>query len=165
MKHGIALLIVLILAAGCAEPDHARGREPAEALQAEPGPPFLPDAPSYAVREAIRSAALEVQPDRALYLATPMDPARADAEEADRPGELVAAHPAFPFHARLRLTHRDTGARVEVLVVDAGPFAETRAPTFDPDPRLAVSPDAARRLGVEPGQEAPVWVEVLAWAP
>jgi rare lipoprotein A (peptidoglycan hydrolase) len=166
MKHVMPLLVGLLLVAGCTEPDHARGRDPAQALQADPThDPFLVDAPSYQVREAIRSAALEVRGDRVLYQAVWLDPERAAEEERARPDELVAAHRAFPFHARLRLTHRDTGARVEVLVVDASPFIEAQVPTMDPDPRIAVAPDAARQLGVAPGEEALVWVEVLAWAP
>lgn len=164
MNRIITVLAVLSLAAACTEPDHARSREPAQALQADPAQPFLPDAPSHQVREAIRSAALEVRPDRVLYLATAMDGDEAAGEEAVRAGEHVAAHRAFPFHARLRLVHRETDAEVEVVVVDGGPFADAEAPTSEPDPRIAISPDAARQLGLEPGQEAPVWVEILAWS-
>jgi hypothetical protein len=165
MKRITLLIVSLGLIAGCTEPDHARSREPAEALQADPTQqPFLPHAPSHQVREAIRSAAIEVRPDQVLYQAAHMDGARAADEEATRPGELVAAHRAFPFHALLRLTHRDTGARADVRVVDGGPFADAQVPTLDPDPRIAVSPDAARQLGVQPGEEALVWVEILEWS-
>jgi hypothetical protein len=165
MKPITLLIVSLLLVPACTEPDHARSREPAEALQADPAQPFLPDAPSHQVREAIRSAALEVRPDRVLYLAVVMDPEQAAEEEATRPGELVAAHRAFPFHSQLRLTERETGARIDVRVIDGGPFADAQVPTFEPDPRIAVSPDAARQLGVGPGEEAIVWVEILEWAP
>jgi len=166
MKQIIAALAVVAVATACTEPEHARDRDPAQALQADPTQaPFLPDAPSYQVREAIRSAALEVHPDRALFQAAPMDRAQAAAEEERRAGELIAAHRAFPFNALLRLTHHETGATVDVRVVDGGPFADARVPTLDPDPVIAVSPAAASRLGAQPGQPAPVWVEVVEWAP
>lgn len=132
-------------------------------MQTDPAQPFLPHAPSHDVREAIRSAAIEVRPDRVLYLAAVMDAEQAAEEEADRPGELIAAHGAFPFHSRLRLVHRDTGAEVEVMVVDGGPFADAEVPTLEPDPRVAIAPDAARQLGIEADQEVPVWIEIVAW--
>jgi hypothetical protein len=165
MKTTLALLAALFVLTGCTEPDHAQSREPAQALQsftpAQEG--FLPDAPSYEVQEAIRSAAIEVRPDRALFLAGAMDAARAEEEEALRPGEMVAAHRAFPFNSRLRLTHRDTGNRVYVRIIDGGPFADAQVPTFEPDPAIPISPDAARLLGIRPGDRAHVWVEVVEW--
>jgi hypothetical protein len=164
MKHPIMVVIGLALVTGCTEPEHARDRDPAQALQADrTGAPFLPDAPSYQVREAIRSAALEVHPDRALYLATDLEEEQAAEEERARHGELVAVHHAFPFNVLLRLTNEDTGAQVEVRVIDSGPFVESRAATLDPDPVIAVSPAAARELGAGPGERVPVWVEVLEW--
>lgn len=166
MKQLIAALAALTLAAACTEPEHARDRDPAEALQADATqPPFLPDAPSYQVREAIRSAALEVRPDRALFQAAPMEEAEAAAEEERRAGELIAAHRAFPFNVLLRLTREETGAQVEVRVVDGGPFAAAQVPTLEPNPVITVSPEAASRLGARPGQRVPVWVEVVQWAP
>jgi hypothetical protein len=165
MKNTIAVLVALMVVAGCTEPDHAQSREPAQALQADPThTPFMPDAPSHQVREAIRSAALEVRGDRVLYQAAVMPAEQAEEEQRARAWQHVAAHPAFPFHARLRLTHRDSGAEVEVVTVDTGPFIEGRAPTIDPDPVILVSPDAARELGIEAGQEGLVWVEVVAWS-
>ncbi len=163
MKNTLLILGVLVLIAGCTEPEHARSREPAQALQSDPGQPFLPFAPSHQVREAIRSAAIEVRPDRVLYLAVMMDAEQAAEEEEVRRGEWVAAHRAFPFHVRLRLTHRETGASAEVVVVDGGPFADAQVPTFEPDPRIAISPDAARELGVAADDEVPVWIEILEW--
>jgi hypothetical protein len=165
MKNAITVLVALMLVAGCTEPDQARGREPAEALQADPTQePFMPDAPSHQVREAIRSAALEVRGDRALYQAAVMPPEQAEEEQRARAWQHVAANRAFPFNIRLRLTHRDTGAEVEAVTVDRGPFEEGRAPSIEPDPVILVSPDAARELGLEPGQEGLVWVEVVAWS-
>lgn len=165
MKTTLALMAALAVLTGCTEPDHAQTGEPAQTLQsftpAEAG--FLPGAPSYEVQEAIRSAALEVQPDRALFLAAALSPTRAEEEEALRPGEMVAVHRAFPFNALLRLTHRDTGNRVEVRVIDGGPFADAEVPTFEPDPAIPISPDAARLLGIRPGDRAHVWVEVVEW--
>lgn len=156
----------LVLTTGCTEPDHAQSRAPAQALQsftpAQQG--FLAGAPSYQVREAIRSAALGVRIDSALFLATAMDPGQAEAA-ARRPGERIAAHHAFPFNTLLRLTHRGTGARVEVRIVDEGPFIEGRASTLEPDAAIPVSPVAALHLGLEPGERAPVWVEVMEWTP
>jgi hypothetical protein len=163
MKHGTALLIVLILAAGCTEPEHARGREPAEALQVDPAQrSFLEDAPSYRVAEAIRSSALEVRPERALFLAAVMDPERAEAEEETRRDVPVASHHAFPFNVLVRLTHGDTGARTHVRMLDPGPFIVTPEP-LEPDPVIAVSPTAARELGVGVGKRAHVWVEIVEW--
>jgi rare lipoprotein A (peptidoglycan hydrolase) len=165
MKQTIVGLALLALVAGCTEPEPARDRDPAEALQADRTQPgFLVDAPSYQVREAIRSSALEVRQDRALFLAAAMDAERAAQEEALRPGEQVAEHPAFPFNALVRLTHRDTGASVQVRIVDEGPFDETLAP-LEPDPVIAISPAAARQLGAGPGDRAHVWVEVVEWLP
>jgi hypothetical protein len=165
MKTTLAVIAASMVLVGCTEPDHAQSREPAQALQsftpAQEG--FLPGAPSYEVQEAIRSAAIEVRPDRALFLAGAMDAAQAEAEEALRPGELIAAHRAFPFNVLLRLTHRETGNRVQVRVIDGGPFADAQAPTFEPDPAIPISPDAARLLGIRPGDRAHVWVEVLEW--
>lgn len=164
MNRTIMALAAWLIVSACAEPDHARGREPAEALQVDPTQrSFLEDAPSYRVAEAIRSAALEVRPERALFLTRPMEPDRAAEEELARPGERVASHPAFPFNALVRLTHRETDASVEVRMVEPGPFVEDRTEPLEPDPAIAISPEAAERLGVGADEQAHVWVEIVEW--
>lgn len=160
---GVALLGVV---AGCNEPEQARDRVPAEALQSFDAnqPPAFPDAPSYQVREAIRSAALEVRTERALFQATPMDDEEADRHLEARETDMVAIHPAFPFHTVIRLAHDETDAEVEVRVMDGG-VHEDPSLRLEPSPIIALSPAAAAALGVEPGDRAPVWVEVVEWAP
>jgi hypothetical protein len=163
MRHTITVIATASLVIACAEPDQARGREPAQALQVDPTQrSFLEDAPSYRVAEAIRSAALEVRPERALFLVTAMDPERAEAAETERPDAPTASHPAFPFNVLVRLTHRETGDQTHVRMLDPGPFLETREPA-EPDPVIAVSPAAARELGLREGERAHVWAEIVEW--
>jgi hypothetical protein len=165
MMLRLIVLGTVFLLAACTEPDQAQSREPAQGLQSftPAREAFLPNAPSYEVLEAIRSSAIEVRPGRALFLAGAMAATQAEEEEARRQGELIAAHRAFPFNTLLRLTHRDSGTRVDVRIVDGGPFADAQVPTFEPDPAIPISPDAARLLGIRPGDRAHVWVEVLEW--
>jgi hypothetical protein len=163
MKHFLTLIAAAALIAACAEPDQARGREPAQALQVDPTQRgFLEDAPSYRVAEAIRSAALEVRTERALFLAAVMDAEQAAREEEARPGEAVGSHSAFPFNVLVRLTHRDTGAQTHVRMIEPGPFTPGTEPT-EPDPTIRISPAAAQELGIGEGGEAHVWVEIVEW--
>ncbi|MGH7481379.1 MAG: septal ring lytic transglycosylase RlpA family protein [Longimicrobiales bacterium] len=71
------------------------------------------------------------------------------------PTELVAAHRAYPFGTRLRVTNLRNDSSVEVRVIDRGPFVRGRI--------LDLSREAAERLGFIRRGLAEVRVEVLEW--
>jgi rare lipoprotein A len=55
------------------------------------------------------------------------------------PGALTAAHRSLPFGSRVRVTNRNNGRSVVVMVNDRGPFVRGRI--------IDVTPAAARALG------------------
>jgi rare lipoprotein A len=67
--------------------------------------------------------------------------------------ELTAAHRTLPFGTVVRVTRRDTGARVEVRVNDRGPFIEGRI--------IDLSYAAAREIGLDTDGVAPVKIVVV----
>lgn len=69
------------------------------------------------------------------------------------PEAMTAAHRAFPFGTRLRVTHLGNGRSVEVVVVDRGPFVTGRD--------LDVSRAAAEAIGMLRAGHARVRLEVL----
>lgn len=167
MRHAAAALALMTLLTACNEPEQARDRVPGEALQSFDAnrPPAFEDAPSYQVREAIRSAALEVRTDSALYQAAVMDQEDMARHAAQRETDMLALHHAFPFNTWIRLSHQETGEQVEVRIVSAGLFEGPPELATEMNSVIEVSPEAARRLGLEPGERVPVWVEVIEWAP
>ena len=76
----------------------------------------------------------------------------ASGEIYDQDG-LTAAHRTLPFGTVVRVTRRDTGARVTVQVNDRGPFIRGRI--------IDLSRAAAREIGLEVDGVAPVVVEVV----
>ena len=74
---------------------------------------------------------------------------------------MVAAHRAFPFGTRLRVTNTRNEREVEVRVVDRGPFHTTGSLR----PVIDLSRAAAEQLDFIGAGRAQVKVEVLEWGP
>lgn len=155
-----ALALALALGA-CAAPEdedtQPAAEEPAEAARAT----VFPNAPSAAVRNAVREAALDVEEGHATFYADEFEGRRTASGRAFRQAEMVAAHRAFPFGTRLRVTNTRNDREVEVTVVDRGPFGSpgTLKPVLD------LSRAAAERLDFIGAGRAEVRVEVLEWGP
>jgi rare lipoprotein A len=75
------------------------------------------------------------------------------------PGELVAAHPAYPFGTQVRVVNLENGRAVQVRIIDRGPAPQVRAGGVIIDVSLA----AARRLGMVQDGRVRVRIEVLKW--
>lgn len=122
---------------------------------------IFPDAPSDRVREAVRGAALDVEEGEASFYADTFEGRRTASGRTFRQQELVAAHRAFPFGTRLRVTNQRNGNDVEVTVVDRGPFGTdgNLAPAID------LSRAAAQQLDFLGSGRTQVRIEVLEWGP
>jgi len=70
-------------------------------------------------------------------------------------GGTTAAHPRFPFGTRVRVTDRENGRRVVVVIDDRGPFVHGRI--------IDLSEAAAERLGMLEAGVVRVRLKVLAW--
>lgn len=120
---------------------------------------FLPGAPAPAVRRAVKEAALQVSQGEATFYADHLDRQRTASGELLDQNAMVAAHRAFPFGTRLRVTNVRNDRQVKVRVVDRGPFA--------PGPRgdaiLDLSRAAAEQLDFIDAGRARVRVEVMSW--
>jgi rare lipoprotein A len=68
---------------------------------------------------------------------------------------MTAAHPRFPFGTRVRVTDRENGRRVVVVIDDRGPFVHGRI--------IDLSEAAAERLGMLEAGVVRVRLKVLAW--
>ena len=70
---------------------------------------------------------------------------------------MVAAHRTLPFDSVVRVTNLENGKRVQVRIVDRGPYGENwREGTI-----IDVAPAAARRLGMLEDGQVRVRVEVI----
>lgn len=157
-----------LLLGGCAPTEEEDRQPPAEEMQSfgagEMAPEASaegPDGPSATVDEAVRSAALEVEEGTATFYADVLEGRRTASGTRFRQADLVAAHRAFPFGTRLRVTNLANEREVEVEVVDRGPFSKAGAlPAV-----LDLSKAAARRLGFLKQGRTRVRIEVLEWGP
>ena len=70
--------------------------------------------------------------------------------------EMTAAHRSLPFGTIVRVTRRDTGAKVEVRINDRGPFIKGRI--------IDLSLAAARVIGLDRDGVAPVKLKVVGTA-
>lgn len=68
-------------------------------------------------------------------------------------GRLTAAHPYLAFGTMIELYRTDTGDKVVVVVNDRGPYIRNHV--------VALSGNAADILGINPGESAPVRLQVL----
>ena len=157
-------MALLVTAAGCEAPESAENRPPAQELQAfnaneAEQASFLPNAPSPRVRQAAREAALEVEQGEATFYADKFEGRRTASGRTFSQSEMVAAHRAFPFGTRLRVTNTRNGNEVEVRVVDRGPFAGGGEMPAVVD----LSRAAAEQLDFTSEGRARVTVEVLEW--
>lgn len=162
-----ATLVLGLITAGCS-PGEEEARPPAQELQSfstgEEGAADedrLLDAPGPVVEEAVRTAALEVEEGEATFYADVLEGRRTASGRPFRQAEMVAAHRAFPFGTRLRVTIVSNQEAVEVEVVDRGPFgAAGKLPAA-----LDLSKAAARHLGFLDAGRAKVRIEVVEWGP
>ena len=125
------MVLIGMTAAGCTEPDATEDRPP------------------------------DIEEGQATFYADVLEGRRTASGETFRQGAMVAAHRAFPFHTRLRVTNTDNGRSVEVRVIDRGSFGDGRGVR----PILDLSRTAAERLGFLDAGRANVRVEVLEWGP
>lgn len=163
--RSLSLAVGLSVAvAGCTSPEPGDQNPPASELQsfdqASAGEQFLPNAPAPVVRHAVRDAALEVEEGEATFYADEFEGRRTASGLPFRQAEMVAAHRAFPFGTRLRVTNERNGNQVEVRVVDRGPFGNARF-----RPVIDLSKSAAEKLGFLASGRTQVKVEVLDWGP
>ena len=161
-----ALTLTIATAAACSAPEDTEDRPPAQELQAVDEPEtteagIFPNAPSPVVREAVKEAALEVDEGEATFYADRFEGRKTASGRTFRQSEMVAAHRAFPFGTRLRVTNTRNDNAVEVKVVDRGPFGGGGGIT----PVLDLSRAAAERLDFINAGRAKVRVEVLEWGP
>lgn len=159
------LTLTVLATTACNAPESAEDRPPGEELQEfSPEPAqasVFPNAPSPVVREAVVEAALDVEEGEATFYADQFEGRRTASGRAFRQSEMVAAHRAFPFGTRLRVTNTRNDRDVEVRVVDRGPFgASGKIPAV-----LDLSRAAAERLDFISAGRAQVKVEVLEWGP
>jgi len=154
------LIVIGAAACGDGEPVEETAAEPAAevATAAQETPILFPDAPSPEVRRAVREAALDVEEGQATFYADKFEGRRTASGRTFRQGEMVAAHRAFPFGTRLRVTNTRNGNEVEVTVVDRGPFGQgSMRPVID------LSRTAAEQLDFIGAGRTPVRIEVLEW--
>lgn len=166
MRHALPIVVLALAVPACNAPEPAEERPPAEELQAfnanEPErASVFPNAPSALVRNAVKEAALEVEEGEATFYADTFEGRRTASGRAFRQAEMVAAHRAFPFGTRLRVTNIRNDREVEVRVVDRGPFGSGG----DLPAVLDLSRAAAERLDFIGAGRAQVKVEVLEWGP
>lgn len=117
------------------------------------------DAPGPVIEEAVETAALEVEEGEATFYADVLEGQRTASGRTFRQAEMVAAHRAFPFGTRLRVTNVVNDRDVEVDVVDRGPFGREGQLR----PVLDLSQAAARDLGFLDAGRTQVRIEVLEW--
>lgn len=142
MRAGAAALAgLLALAAGCAEPPAPRPRYVVGAPYAMGGLWSYP-------REAFSGT------ETGLAAVLPRAPAAALTANGERqdPEALVAAHRTLQLPAIVEVTNLETGLALRVRVNDRGPAQPGRV--------IALSPRAARLLGVPEGGAAQVRLEV-----
>ena len=167
-RSTITALAATLLAAGCAPTESEDHQPPAEELQSfspaevqEAEEDRLLDAPDPVVEEAVESAALEVEEGHATFYADVLEGRRTASGRTFRQAEMVAAHRAFPFGTRLRVTNTSNNRAVDVEVVDRGPFGQQGSlPAV-----LDLSKAAARQLGFLDAGRAQVRIEVMEWGP
>lgn len=153
---------------GCTPSETEERQPPAEELQSfEPGDPGgteadrLLNAPGPVVESAVEEAALQVEEGEATFYADVLEGRRTASGTTFSQSEMVAAHRAFPFGTRLRVTNLNNDRDVEVRVVDRGPFGGTS----DFSPAVDLSQAAAGELGFLDDGRARVRIEVLEWGP
>lgn len=134
--------------------------DPAGGAQAELAEEEPLQAPAPAVGGAVRDAALEVEEGSATFYADMLEGRPTASGRPLRQSEMVAAHRAFPFGTRLRVTNLDNGREVEVEVIDRGPFGTGEATAV-----IDLSRAAAEALGFVDAGRAQVRVEVVEWGP
>lgn len=168
MRHRIVPTVLALALAGtaaaCSAPEDTEDRPPGQELQAfnaneAERASVFPNAPSALVRNAVKEAALEVEEGEATFYADTFEGRRTASGRPFRQAEMVAAHRAFPFGTRLRVTNVRNDREVEVRVVDRGPFASAGKMT----PVLDLSRAAAEQLDFIGAGRAQVKIEVLEW--
>lgn len=158
-----SLAFVLALAA-CGPPEGAPAPPPAEALQSFETPAqeaSVFPAPSPSIARAVGRSALKVEEGRATYYADTFDGRRTASGRVFRQSEMVAAHRAFPFGTRLRVTNLRNQRQVEVTVVDRGPYGQHG----ELGPIIDLSSAAADALRFRRAGSTRVRIEVLKWGP
>lgn len=151
-----------LLAAGCSPPETEVDRPPAEELQSfSAEDEQLMGAPDPEIAEAVEGAALDVEEGEATFYADTFEGRRTASGRTFRQQEMVAAHPAFPFGTRLRVTNTRNDRDIEVEVVDRGPFGHSG----QMQAVLDLSRAAAERLDFVSAGRAQVRIEVLEWGP
>ena len=156
------VVALTILVAGCTPTEDTRERPPAEELEAfDANEAETLDAPAEEVETAIEQSALQVEEGEATYYADKFEGRRTASGTTFRQSEMVAAHKAFPFGTRLRVTNLANDRTVEVRVVDRGPFGSAGRAT----PVLDLSRAAAERLDFTDQGRTRVRIEVLEWGP
>ncbi len=158
---GLAAVVAL---SACGPPEDTPDRPPAEELQSFEPPEaasILPAAPSRRVAKAVDRSALKVEEGQATFYADTFEGKRTASGRAFSQGDMVAAHRAFPFGTRLRVTNLRNQREIEVTVIDRGPYGSHGSFT----PILDLSSAAAKALGIHRAGHARVRVEVLEWGP
>lgn len=141
---GLALVLT-----GCAEVEV--GAEAYKTFHRANNPSMTGPAASASARHASMNPAL--QPDRAAFHATGVAVWNGG---VTLPG-LWVAHPMATTARRVRLTNQQTGQQADAALLRRDPGA--------PGPSIAVSSEAARAIGLRPGQATPVTIEGLVHAP
>lgn len=168
IRHIPTTLALGFILVGCAPPETEESQPPAEELQSSLADRTggmdeerLLGAPGPVVEGAVEEAALDVEEGEATFYADMFEGRRTASGRTFRQAEMVAAHRAFPFGTRLRVTNVRNDREVEVEVVDRGPFGH--------EGQLAASLDlsrtAAEHLGFVDAGRAKVQIEVLEWGP
>ncbi|MCH8951352.1 MAG: hypothetical protein IID49_04360 [Proteobacteria bacterium] len=142
----IAIGAAILAVAGCAEIEvgaqayktFARASEPA------PGPPAAPDPARHDSIDA------SLRPDPEAFHAAGL--ALWDGRQTL--AGIWVAHPLARTARRVRVTNAETGTRIDAAMFRRDPGL--------PGPPIIVSSEAARRLGLTPGQATPVTIEGLA---
>ncbi len=156
----VAMLVTL---GACGSPEDQPQRPPAEELQSfrPAAAAEFPNAPSRTVARAVDRAALNVEEGEATFYADTFEGKQTASGRPFAQAEMVAAHRAFPFGTRLRVTNLRNQRRAEVTVVDRGPYGGHGRLT----PIIDLSSAAARELGFRRAGRARVRVEVMEWGP
>jgi len=121
MKHFLLLIVILMLLPGCAKKTRVR---------ATPAPP----APAPAVHVGDEETGI------ASWYGHPYHGRRASNGEIYDMEKLTAAHRTLPFGSMVLVRNLDNKRRVEVRIIDRGPFIEGRI--------IDLSRAAARKVGM-----------------
>lgn len=149
---GVALLVALFSATGCANP-----YMPPPGAWIEPFPPGAmvePPQPQFQPQPAAPEAVRELKPGKASYYGKWHHGRKTANGERFNKNAMTAAHRTLPMGTWVRVTNTKNSKSVIVRINDRGPYHKKRI--------IDLSHAAAEQIGMVRGGVVPVRLEVIA---